>query len=160
MKSGCFKVNKLVFINSPFLHKQWETIKTLVLPLDWIKCSVHTCAYQRLISSVTAGGTGALKELAKTSIIGSYMEAFWLISSQRNCQASEIEFWLSNFFRRFGPIWWTASSSSLQRTDSIRSRTGHQSGPFAWGSGLQVIIFTFLHRPIVSLHKTIRSNGN
>ncbi len=134
----------------------------------WLnKFLVHTCAYQRLISSVTAEEPEHWMSWARPALwdhIRRYFGSLWVRETVRSLKLSFD--WVTvicaaraaHCFRWFCLIWWTASSSSLQRT--IHSRTGHQSGPFAWGSGLQVVIFSFLHRPIVLLHKTIRSNGN
>ncbi len=134
----------------------------------WLnKCSVHTCAYQRLISSVSAGRTRALNELAKTSIMGSYTAVFWLITSQRDCQVSETEFWLSNSNlccssrTLFQMVLSDLVNCFIQFTTKNNSFTNRTSiWTVCLRHTLQVVIFSFLHRPIVLLHKTIRSNGN
>ncbi len=111
--------------------------------------------------------TRALNELAKTSIMGSYTAVFWLITSQRDCQVSETEFWLSNsnlccssctLFQMVLSDLVNCFIQFTTKNDSFTNRTSIWT--VCLRHTLQVVIFSFLHRPIVLLHKTIRSNRN
>ncbi len=58
----------------------------------------------------------------------------------------------------FGPICWTGLLNIISSKEGFVRDPDITSGLCAWGSGLQLIvleiIFSFLHRPIISLHKT------